>query len=156
MSIVIYGLRWRRENEAFDRKVREEHPRRARRTASALRVKLSKSYSVLRMNFRLENKIVVVTGAGTGLGRACALGLAENGAKVTLVGRRKARLEETAHAVGGAALVVTADVARREDIDRVIAATISRFGGLNGLVNNAGILRIGNAEQITEAHWDET
>jgi 2,3-dihydro-2,3-dihydroxybenzoate dehydrogenase len=108
------------------------------------------------MNSRLENKIVVVTGAGTGLGRACVLGLAENGAKVTLVGRRKAQLEETAHAVGGAVLVATADVARREDIDRVIAATISRFGGLNVLVNNAGILRIGNAEQITEDQWDET
>jgi NAD(P)-dependent dehydrogenase (short-subunit alcohol dehydrogenase family) len=65
-------------------------------------------------------------------------------------------LEAVANEVGGAALVQSGDVSRQDDIDRVLAATIAQFGTLNVLVNNAGILHIGTAEQITEAQWDET
>jgi NAD(P)-dependent dehydrogenase (short-subunit alcohol dehydrogenase family) len=108
------------------------------------------------MKSRLENKIALVTGAGTGIGRACAIALAREGAKVVLVGRRKLRLEETAREIGNAALVVAADVSKKPDIDHVLDQTISHFGALNVLLNNAGVLHAGTAEQISEAQWDET
>jgi len=108
------------------------------------------------MSSRLAGKIAVVTGAGSGIGRACALALALEGAQVALVGRRRNRLEEVARYVGDSAFVIEADVSKKNDIDRVVAQTEAHFGGLNVLVNNAGVLHIGTAEQITEDQWDET
>ena len=105
---------------------------------------------------RLKNKIAVVTGAGTGIGRAIALGLIREGAKVALVGRRTEPLEAAAKEAGGSSLVLPADVSNQSEIDRVLSETVAKFGGLNVLVNNAGILHIGTAEQITEQQWDET
>jgi len=97
-----------------------------------------------------------VTGAGTGIGRAITFAFAREGAKLTLVGRRKGPLEDVAKESGGSPLVLAADVSQQRDIDRILSETIKHFGGLNVLVNNAGILHIGTAEQITEEQWDET
>ncbi len=108
------------------------------------------------MNSRLQGKIAIITGAGSGIGRACALALAREGAKVALVGRRKTLLEEVAHQIGEPTLVVAADVSKQGDIDRIVEQTVARFGGLNVLLNNAGVLHVGTAEQITEEQWDET
>ena len=108
------------------------------------------------MSLRLERKIGIVTGAGSGIGRACALALAKEGARLALVGRRRDRIEEVAHEVGEHALAIPGDVAKTIDIDRMINVTVSRFGALNFVVNNAGILEVGNAEQVTEEQWDRT
>jgi NAD(P)-dependent dehydrogenase (short-subunit alcohol dehydrogenase family) len=108
------------------------------------------------MSSRLRNKIAIVTGAGSGIGRACAVALAREGTRVALVGRRKERLEETAREIGDSALVLAADVSQQKEITRVVDHTVSRFGGINVLLNNAGVLHIGTAEQITEQQWDET
>jgi NAD(P)-dependent dehydrogenase (short-subunit alcohol dehydrogenase family) len=108
------------------------------------------------MNPRLEGKIAMVTGAGSGIGCACALALAREGARVALVGRRKDRLEAVAREIGTNALVVAADVSKKPDIDRMVEQTVSSFGGLNVLVNNAGVLHAGTVEQVTEQQWDET
>jgi NAD(P)-dependent dehydrogenase (short-subunit alcohol dehydrogenase family) len=108
------------------------------------------------MSSRLKNKIAIVTGAGSGIGRACALALAREGAKVALVGRRQQRLDAVAREIGDSALVLAADISKKLEIDRVVEQTVGRFGGLNVLLNNAGVLHVGNAEEITEAQWDET
>jgi len=108
------------------------------------------------MNSRLRGKIAIVTGAGSGIGRACAIALAREGARVALVGRREDRLEATAREIGDSALVLAADVSKKPDIDRVVEQTAVQFGGLNVLVNNAGVLHIGTVEQITEEQWDQT
>jgi meso-butanediol dehydrogenase / (S,S)-butanediol dehydrogenase / diacetyl reductase len=105
---------------------------------------------------RLTDKTAIITGAGTGIGRACAIALAREGANVVLVGRRQPPLDDTAQACPTAPLVISADVSSQYDIDNVISQTLSRFGSLNVLLNNAGVLHVGNAEQITEVQWDQT
>jgi len=105
---------------------------------------------------RLKNKTAIVTGAGTGIGRACAIALAREGAQVALVGRRKDRLEEVAQEIDGGALVLPGDVSSKEDIDRIVSTAARHFGKLNVVVNNAGVLHAGTSEQVTEAQWNET
>ena len=108
------------------------------------------------MSSRLKGKMAIVTGAGSGIGRACALALAQEGANVALVGRRKKLLEKVAAEIGSSAVAFAADVSQKSEVDRIVEQTVSRFGGLNVLLNNAGALHIGTAEQITEEQWDET
>ena len=104
----------------------------------------------------MEGKIALITGGGTGIGRATALAFAREGAKVTLMGRRLEPLVVTAREVGGSALVVTGDLSSAPDIDDAIRSTVARFGGLNVLVNNGAVLHAGTAESHTEQEWDET
>ena len=106
------------------------------------------------MSERLTGKIGIVTGAGSGIGRACAIALAKEGAQVTLIGRRKDRIEQVAREIGDRAWAISADVSQTPEVQRLVDEAVGRFGGLNFLLNNAGILQIGNAEQITEEQWD--
>ncbi|WP_460108807.1 SDR family oxidoreductase [Streptomyces sp. YKOK-J1] len=86
-----------------------------------------------------ESKIAVVTGAGSGIGRAVAVELLRAGWSVVLAGRRTETLEETAaRAPGGPWLAVRTDVSRPEDVDALFAAAVERFGRVDLLFNNAG------------------
>jgi NAD(P)-dependent dehydrogenase (short-subunit alcohol dehydrogenase family) len=92
---------------------------------------------------RLKDKVAIVTGAGTGLGKAIAVMFAQEGASVALNGRRTELLEKTLGEVthaGGHGLVVPGDVTRAADIARMVGATVEHFGRLDVLVNNAGII----------------
>jgi NADP-dependent 3-hydroxy acid dehydrogenase YdfG len=89
----------------------------------------------------LQGAVVAVTGASAGIGRECALAFAREGARVAVCARRADRLEAVAEAVramGGEAWVMAADVGDPEQVRRFVQGTISRFGRLDVLVNNAG------------------
>ncbi len=101
----------------------------------------------------LERKSVLLTGAGSGIGRATAVLLAAKRARLTLLGRRLAPLEETAGLVrqgGGETEIVVGDIADGATRQRAIAAAVVRFGGIDLLVNNAGNVRAGRLERISE------
>jgi len=92
--------------------------------------------------FRLDGKVVVVTGASSGLGAVFAVACAQAGADVVVAARRVDRLEDTVRkikAAGREALAVRADVSVEADCQWIVAATMERFGRLDVLVNNAGI-----------------
>src|SRR5919202_3670675 len=91
---------------------------------------------------KLAGQVAVVTGAGSGIGRASALALAGEGAKVALSGRREGPLDEVAQEIGragGEALVVAADVSKPEDVERLFDAVVQRWGRVDVLFNNAGV-----------------
>ena len=91
---------------------------------------------------RLKDRVVFVTGAGSGIGQCVAVALAEEGANLVLASRTEARLEETARqirALGSAVLFASTDVTDREAVDRLVRQALDRFGGIDMLVNNAGI-----------------
>jgi NAD(P)-dependent dehydrogenase (short-subunit alcohol dehydrogenase family) len=105
-------------------------------------------------------KVALVTGASSGLGEATALQFAQEGAKVVVVARRAdqgTRVVQRIEAAGGEALFVQADVSRAGDAERMVAATLDRFGRLDCAVNNAGIAgpRFTPIADVTEAQWDE-
>lgn len=100
---------------------------------------------------QLSQRSVLLTGAGSGIGRATAIEFARRGAHLTLVGRRQEPLEETARLVseaGGEAQTESGDVSYPEVRQRVVEAAVARFGGLDVLINNAGAVRAGRLENV--------
>lgn len=108
---------------------------------------------------RFTGRTALVTGAGSGIGRAVALALAAEGAQVVVAGRRQEPLDETVALIeqaGGKALAVTADVSRAADIQAVVDAAVDHFGSLDVAVNNAGVFRGGQPlADLPEADWRE-
>jgi 3-oxoacyl-[acyl-carrier protein] reductase len=110
------------------------------------------------MQLQLIDKVAIITGGGSGIGRASCLALAKAGAKVIVANRTLAKAEAVAaeiQADGGEALAVQVDVSRGQDVQRMIATSIEHFGGLDILFNNAGISPAGRVTDISEAEWDE-
>lgn len=105
----------------------------------------------------LASRVVIVTGAARGLGRAIALGCAASGAKVVLADRDAPEVDAAAAAIagaGGEAVSVPTDVSRLEDLERLCTAAVSRFGRIDGLVNNAGVNFVKPVLEVTEEEWD--
>jgi NAD(P)-dependent dehydrogenase (short-subunit alcohol dehydrogenase family) len=110
---------------------------------------------------RLDDKVALITGAGSGIGRESALLFAKEGAAVACVDLNEGSAKETARMIedtGGRAIAVRADVALPEDCERMVAATEEAFGKLNVLFNNAGIMHSDDDDAIrTSEHvWDLT
>ena len=103
---------------------------------------------------RLNDKVAVITGAGSGIGRAIAVAFAREGASCVLVGRTDSKLKETATAIQCGAIECVADV--KSDAQKILRLTEARFGKVDVLVNNAATLIAGTAESHSEADWDET
>jgi meso-butanediol dehydrogenase/(S,S)-butanediol dehydrogenase/diacetyl reductase len=105
---------------------------------------------------RFTNKVVIVTGAASGLARATALAFAGEGARLTLVDINGAGLDETAaeaQAAGAEVLAIATDVSARAACVEIVAQTITRFGQLDVLCNIAGIVQIGHVADVSEADW---
>lgn len=109
----------------------------------------------------LAGKVVIVTGGGTGIGRACALGFARRGAKVVVnYSRSRDEAEQTAAdctAAGGEGVAVQANVGRKTETERMVEETVARWGGVDVLVNNAGTTTFAaynDLDTLTEEAWD--
>jgi NAD(P)-dependent dehydrogenase (short-subunit alcohol dehydrogenase family) len=109
---------------------------------------------------RLERKIAIVTGGGTGIGEAIAKVFAREGAKVAITGRRKDELERVTGDIernGGQALPLAGSVTNEPDVQEAVAATVRAFGRLDILVNNAGnLFHAARLHETTDQIWDET
>ncbi|MFI5357056.1 MAG: SDR family NAD(P)-dependent oxidoreductase [Opitutales bacterium] len=106
---------------------------------------------------RLAGRVGWVSGATSGIGAAVAELFAREGASVVLVGRRLELGQAIAQriaAVGGRAHAVAADVSQEADVARSIAETVARFGRLDIVINNAGMVEVGDLHAYTEAQWD--
>jgi NAD(P)-dependent dehydrogenase (short-subunit alcohol dehydrogenase family) len=106
---------------------------------------------------RLSGKVALITGGGTGIGRATALAFAREGASVAVAGRRLEKLKEVIGEIekqGGKAIALECDVTRSAQVERTVEETAKRFGKLNVLVNNAGMVHVSTVESISEEEWD--
>ncbi len=105
------------------------------------------------MDLSLADKVAIVTGGSRGIGRSICLALADEGCRVVFCARGEERLRETEAELrerGADALGVVADVTQGEDVDRLVAEAVARFGRLHILVNNAG----GSSRENTDEAWD--
>jgi NAD(P)-dependent dehydrogenase (short-subunit alcohol dehydrogenase family) len=105
---------------------------------------------------RFTDKTVLVTGAGSGLGRAIALAFAAEGASVVVAGRTVTTLEQTVdliQAAGGKAVAISADVTDSAQLQNLVRESVDRFGGLDIAVNNAGVFALGTVISLDEAEW---
>ena len=105
----------------------------------------------------MKGKIVIVTGASSGIGRAAALKFGAEGASVALVARSGDKLAQAAREIeagGGEAHAIVADVTKEADVERAVSETVKAFGGIDVLVNAAGVLFTGTIETTTLEDWD--
>jgi len=105
----------------------------------------------------MKGKAVLVTGASSGIGQAVAVRFASEGAQVALVARRADRLAEVVQQVqasSGEGKAIAADMTREADIERVVSETVAAFGGIDVLVNAAGIIANGTIENTRLQDWD--
>jgi NAD(P)-dependent dehydrogenase (short-subunit alcohol dehydrogenase family) len=105
---------------------------------------------------RLQKKIAIVTGGGTGIGKAIAAAFVREGANVVIAGRDRRKLELAATQMGAKCLAVSADVSKADDVQKLVQAATEKFKRIDILVNNAAVLLPGTAESLSEEDFDQT
>jgi NAD(P)-dependent dehydrogenase (short-subunit alcohol dehydrogenase family) len=108
-------------------------------------------------NRRFANKVIVITGAGSGIGRTAALAFAREGGSVVIGDINPAEGDATARQIlesGGFASAVRCDVRNTEEVSALIARAVADFGGVDVLYNNAGVVRYGTVEELSVEDWD--
>jgi len=106
----------------------------------------------------IKNKVAVVTGAGKGIGRAISMALAKEGASLAILSRNKKDLDLLAREAsnyGNKTLPITIDLSRESLIKNAISEVAAKLGGVDILINNAGLGRFGRIEELTSKDWDE-
>lgn len=107
------------------------------------------------MSWDLSGKVVLVTGASSGIGRALAIAAGAAGAQVALVGRSKERLNEVQSEIGDTAFAISADLTDAADVDRVATEVTDQFGQIDVLLANAGLYVPGDVSDGDPDAWDE-
>ena len=110
------------------------------------------------MENNIKGKVIVITGASSGMGEAAAKHLSNLGATVVLGARRTVRIETLAKEIkenGGQALAIAVDVTQREQVKKLVDATVEQFGRVDVLLNNAGIMPLSLVESLHVDEWDK-
>jgi NADP-dependent 3-hydroxy acid dehydrogenase YdfG len=110
------------------------------------------------MQNQIVDKVVAITGAGSGIGRAIAVELAKSGARVVLGSRKEESLKEVVEQIkeaGGEAVYAVTDVKQKEDLLRLVNTALSAYGRLDVMVNNAGVAYISRIDELDVDGWDE-
>ena len=106
------------------------------------------------MSGRLEGKVALITGGGTGIGAAIARRFSESGARVVLTGRRAAQIESVASELEG--LAVPGDTTNPDDCAAAVSAALGAYGRLDIVVANAGVMSVGSVTTLEPVEWEET
>ncbi|GAB3787491.1 SDR family oxidoreductase [Spirosoma horti] len=107
---------------------------------------------------QVSNKVIAITGAGSGIGKAIAVELARYGAKVVLGSRTEAALIDVAQQIkeaGGEAVYVVTDVKKKEDLLQLVTTAVDTYGRLDVMVNNAGVAHISRFDELDVNEWDD-
>ena len=110
------------------------------------------------MNNSIKEKVIVITGASSGLGQAAAKHLANEGAIVVLAARRKDRIEELAKGIndgGGKAFAKATDVTKAEEVKSLVDVTVQEFGRIDVIINNAGLMPLSPLERLKIDEWNQ-
>jgi len=105
----------------------------------------------------LKDKVAIITGGGSGIGRGAALALAGEKARVVVCGRRKDRLQQVVNTIseeGGQVLAIPADVSKLADVERLVRSVIETYGRIDILINNAGIFEGAEVHELAVEAWD--
>jgi NADP-dependent 3-hydroxy acid dehydrogenase YdfG len=106
----------------------------------------------------IKGKVVVITGAGSGIGKAIAKELSVRGARVVLGGRRTAQLKSVTDEIkngGGEAVYAETDVRKKSDLKRLIHTALAEYGDLHVMINNAGIAQLSRIDELDTESWDD-
>jgi NADP-dependent 3-hydroxy acid dehydrogenase YdfG len=106
----------------------------------------------------IKGKTIIITGASSGIGEATAKKLSQEGANVVLSARREDRLNSLKKEIeqnGGKALVIPGDVTNKEDFKKIVSLTLEEFGGIFGIINNAGLMPLSYVKNLHVEEWDK-
>jgi NADP-dependent 3-hydroxy acid dehydrogenase YdfG len=106
----------------------------------------------------IKDKVIIITGASSGIGEATALKLSKEGAKVVLSARRKEKLNELKKTIknnNGEALVVIADVTKKSDMAKLVARTLEEYGNVDAIINNAGLMPLSFVKNLKTDEWEK-